>query len=229
MCVYRNNTKCCIALPTDADFERVFEKTLIRGFSCVNKKFAFDSDILLSDPDKEKVLIELNINRKSLSSKILKMDESNQYGQAMTKPLPYGCIKKKDKFSSLTEFSKILDSISHEDNIGHLFTVDIKFHKINEKTLLFNELYPPILEKNKNTDPFERSTLQIMSILVRDEEKEKISSFSCNSKTHSTLKEKKVVRLYAKNLHFLITRAGWLVTTSMLTIPLNSQNLKKSL
>ena len=25
------------------------------------------------------------------------MDENNQYGQAMTKPLPYGCIEKKKK------------------------------------------------------------------------------------------------------------------------------------
>ena len=32
---------------------------------------------------------------KRLSSKILKMDENSQYGMAITKPLPYGCIKKK--------------------------------------------------------------------------------------------------------------------------------------
>ena len=55
----------------------------------------------------------------------------------MTKPLPYGCIKKHKNFPSLLEFNAILDRISHEDNIGHLFTVDIKFHNINEKTLLF--------------------------------------------------------------------------------------------
>ena len=32
---------------------------------------------------------------KRISSKILKMDENNQYGKAMKKHLPYGCIKKK--------------------------------------------------------------------------------------------------------------------------------------
>ena len=32
-CVHRNKSKCCIALPTDADFVRVFEKTLVGGFS----------------------------------------------------------------------------------------------------------------------------------------------------------------------------------------------------
>lgn len=34
-----------------------------------------------------------------------------------------------------------------DDKLGHLFIVDISFKNINEKTLLFNELYPPIFEK----------------------------------------------------------------------------------
>ena len=32
------------------------------------------------------------------------MDENNQYGMAMTRPLPYGCIKRKKKFSALMSF-----------------------------------------------------------------------------------------------------------------------------
>ena len=51
-----------------------------------------------------------------------------------------------------------------------------------------------------------------MNIVVRDEEKDKIISFPYTSKTHFTLKEKKIIPLYAEDLHFLITRAGWLVT-----------------
>ena len=74
------------------------KKTLLGGFSCVNTRLAFDTNILLNDTNKEKVLIGLDINGKKrakrISSKILKMDENNQYGMAMTKPLPYGCIKK---------------------------------------------------------------------------------------------------------------------------------------
>ena len=66
------------------------------------------------------------------------MDENNQYGQAMAKPLPYGCIKKQEN-PEITEFKRILDKISHNDNIGHLFIVDIKFNNINPKTL-FNEI-----------------------------------------------------------------------------------------
>ena len=51
-----------------------------------------------------------------------------------------------------------------------------------------------------------------MIIIVRDEEKEKINSFPYSSKTHSTLKEKKFITLYAEELYFLISKAGWLVT-----------------
>ena len=117
------------------------------------------------------------------------MDENNQYRQAMTKPLPYGCIKKQEHVPNMNEFNKILDKISHDDNIGHLFIVDIKFHNVNPKTLVFNEIYPPIFEKNKTMEPYERSTFQLMSIMVRNEEKDKINSFLYMSKTHSTLKE----------------------------------------
>ena len=130
-CVHRNKSKCCIALPTDATYVRAFEKTLIGGFSCVNTKLGFDTNVLLNNRDNEKVLIELDIDHKKqiqrFSSKIFTMDENNQYGMAMIKPLLYGCIKKQDKVTTLTEFNKILDYLSPDNNIRHLFTVNIKF------------------------------------------------------------------------------------------------------
>ena len=46
-CVYRDKSKCLIALPTNAEHVRLFEKTLIGGFSCINTRLAFDSQILL--------------------------------------------------------------------------------------------------------------------------------------------------------------------------------------
>ena len=74
-CVYRNKSKCCIALSTDVKYVRAFEKTLIGGFSCVNTRLAFDTNVLLNNTDKEKVLIELDIDGKKqikrFSSKIL--------------------------------------------------------------------------------------------------------------------------------------------------------------
>ena len=76
---------------------------------------------------------------KRITTKVLKMDGNNQYGQAMAKLLPYDCIKKM-KTPSLSEFNRILSNISHEDKIGHLLVVDIKFHDKNPKTMLFNKI-----------------------------------------------------------------------------------------
>ena len=64
-CVHRNKNKCCIALPTDAEYARTFEKALIGEFSCVNTRLAFDTNILLNDVDKEKVLVEVDIDEKN--------------------------------------------------------------------------------------------------------------------------------------------------------------------
>ena len=175
-CVHRDKSKCLIALPTDAEHVRVFQKTFICGFSCVNTRLAFETQILLLDKENEKAIFDSEITgekqAKRISTKILKIDENNQYGQAMTKPLPYGCIKKQRHVLGLVVFNILLDKISHKHTIGHLFIVDIKFHNINENTLLFNGIYRPIFEKNKKMEPFERSTVQLINILVRNEEKD---------------------------------------------------------
>ena len=65
------------------------------------------------------------------------MDENNQNGNVMIKPLPYGCIKKASKVPSLLEFNMIFDGISDKEKVGHLFIVNIKFHNKNEKSNAF--------------------------------------------------------------------------------------------
>ena len=128
--VHRGKSKCGIALPTDTEHVRVFEKTLIGSFSCVNTRLAFDTEVLLDNQNHEKVIFDLyNDSKKQtqrISTKILKMDENNQYGQSINKPLPYGCIKKQEHPPSLTEFNRILDKISHDENNGHLLIFDVK-------------------------------------------------------------------------------------------------------
>ena len=55
----------------------------------------FDTEIFLKDVEHEKVLFKTAEGEiKQFSSKIIKMDENKQYDFAMTKPLPFGCIKK---------------------------------------------------------------------------------------------------------------------------------------
>ena len=100
-----------------------------------------------------------------------------------------------------------------EDKISHLFTVDIKFADVNPQNLLFNEIYPPIFEKKKKNSQHERSTTQIMSRVQKNKKnKEEIAALPFNEKTHSTLKDKIYVTLYAEDLYFLTSRAGWKVT-----------------
>ena len=75
------------------------KKILIGGFSCVNTRLTFDTEILIDDNKNEKILFDLYIDGKKqtkrISSNILKMDENNQYEMAVTKPLSYSCILKK--------------------------------------------------------------------------------------------------------------------------------------
>ena len=140
-------------MPTDADYVRLFEKTVIGGFSCVNTRLAFDTNILLKDTGQEKVLVEISIDGKKQLKKVLVHNFKNGQEQPVWnghgKAITIWVYKKEDKVPLLTEFNKILDRITYNDSIGHLFTVDIKFHDINEKTLFFNELYPPVFQKNK--------------------------------------------------------------------------------
>ena len=162
--VHKSKSKCNIVMPTNTEQIRVFKKTLIGGYSCVNTRVAFDTELFLKDLDNEKVIFKTRDGQlKRFSSKIIKMDENNQYGFAMTKPLPYGCIKKKENLPALEELVVLLENVTLEDKLGHLFVVDIKFVDISKKTLLFNEIYPPIFEKHKKIDPYERSCTQIMS------------------------------------------------------------------
>ena len=125
---------------------------------------AFDTNLLLKDTKNEKVLFKTADGQfKRFSSKIIKMDENNQYGMAMTRPLPYGCIKRMRTVPSFEELEHLLKSVTLEDKIGHIFTVDIEFSDINPKTLLFNEIFPPVFEKSKKIPPYLWSCSQIMS------------------------------------------------------------------
>ena len=75
------------------------KKILIGGFSCVNTRLTFDTEILIDDNKNEKILFDLYIDGKKqtkrISSNILKIDENNQYEMAVTKPLSYSCTLKK--------------------------------------------------------------------------------------------------------------------------------------
>ena len=155
---------------------------------------------------------EKKLKKKRVITKILKMDENNQYGFAMTKPMPTGCIKQNNSPSWL-KFNILLEKVTLDDEIGHLFIVDIKFDIENatEREFLYNEIFPPIIEKKTKIDVNDRSLFQLLELFGKTE-KGKPKSYRVTEKSHSTLFPKKCIPLYIEDLQFLIKRAGWVVT-----------------
>ena len=227
-CIEREMSKVILTLPTNVEHNEIFEETVIGGFSCVNNRLAFDTQILLpkfTDKDGEikrdfnfKVAYNLtNQNNqkkehKRVIAKILKLDENNQYGHGMTKPLPTGCIKTNYDVSFQT-LNFLLQRIDLEKDVqGHLYIVDIEFDFKNatKQQLVYNEIYPCIIEKQKIVDPCERSTYQLLEQLVMGEKGPK--SYKKTSKSHANMFGKKFIALYLEHLNFCIKRAGWKVT-----------------
>ena len=81
----------------------------------------------------------------------------------MTKPLPTGCIKD-DTDLSWGTLHFLLENVSFEYEIGHLFVADIEFDLKNatEREFAYNEIYPAVIEKKKIIDPCERSVFQLL-------------------------------------------------------------------
>ena len=158
-----------------------------------------------------KVVYNINDEHKRVISKILKLDENNQYGHAMTKPLPTGCIKN-DTDLSWETFNLLLESVSLNDKTGHLYIVDIFFDQENatKQQIVYNEIYPPIVEKQKKIDPCEKSIYQLLDN-YREGTKGPLS-YKTTTKAHSTLLPKKFIPLYIEDLTFVIKRCGWVVT-----------------
>ena len=72
--------------------------------------------------------------------------------------LPTGCIIENSNVIWRT-FNLLLEKVSLNDQIGHLYVVDIEFDhtKATENQIAYNEIYPLIIEKQKIIDTCERS------------------------------------------------------------------------
>ena len=113
-------------------------------------------------------MIKKRIKKNGVLTKILKLDENNQYGYSMTKPSPTGYIKENKSFSCVS-FNILIESVDLKDKIGHLFVVDIFFDakNANEKQLLYNEIFLPVIEAYK------RSACQLLELFDKTKEKPK--------------------------------------------------------
>ena len=75
---------------------------------------------------------------------------------------------------------------------------------------MYNEIFPPIIEKQKTLEANERSLFQLLELFDQREDKPK--SYRCTVKSHATMFPKTCIPLYIEDLRFLIKRAGWIVT-----------------
>ena len=86
----------------------------------------------------------------------------------------------------------LLQKVSLDDQIGHLYVVDIKFDhtKATKNEIVYNEIYLPIIEKQKIIDPCERSVYQLIEQYAATE-KENPRTYRATKKAHATLFKKK--------------------------------------
>ena len=80
--------------------------------------------------------------------------------------MPTGCIKQNTEIS-WRSFNLLLEKVSFDDQIGHLYVVDIDFDhtKATKRQIVYNEIYPSIIERQKIIDPCERSLYQLLEQL----------------------------------------------------------------
>ena len=252
-CIQREKSKCILALPTDNTQMEIFEKTVCGGYSSVNNRLSFDTELLMpnltkNDYDKMSIdesfkafkrddlklgyMLKLNdytsYKHKRVITKIIKFDENNQYGYAMTRPMPTGCIKQNNS-PSWVNFNLLMETVSFEDPIGHLFVVDVEFdyESASPRQFMYNEIFPPIIEKNKIMEANERSLFQLLELFSKDGNKPR--SYRCTSKSHATLLPKTCIPLYLEDLRFLIKRAGWKVTKLYSHFTFEQDTIKKEL
>ena len=99
-----------------------------------------------------------------------------------------------------------------DNPIGYLFLVDIFFYEKNatEKEYLYNEIFPPIIQKQKTFDANERSAYQLLKLFHKTNDNSQ--SYRCTAKSHATMFPKQFIPLYLEDLRFFIKRCGWKMT-----------------
>ena len=118
------------------------------------------------------------------------IDESNNYGQAMT--FQYNKCRRQNWPSFCCWYG--LDE-----------------GKANEKPLKYNEFYIPLLEKEKRLYPSEISTFQpLETIKTKKRENVGVLSHKLTKEAYSAMMSKVLISLCLGHMRFLVKRAGWI-------------------
>ena len=110
----------------------------------------------------------------------------------MTKPMSIGCIKLNPDISWRT-FNILPEPVDLDNPVGHLCIVDIEFDhtKATPKQITYNEIYPPIIEKQKILDVSERSTYHLLEQYT-ETSNGCPKNYRATKKAHATLFKKKI-------------------------------------
>ena len=104
-------------------------------------------------------------SRRRIFSKIFKLDKNNQYGFAITKPLPIGIFIKEEH----VDIEILNASIANFDlnaKIGEIFIVDIEFNAYDDpRKKMYNEVYPCIFQPKSKVSVDRRSVYQLLSTM----------------------------------------------------------------
>ena len=97
-------------------------------------------------------------------SKIFKLDENNQHGFAMTKPLPTGTFES-EKEANMEILNEAIENFDPKAKVGKIFVVDIdEFHVCNDpRKILYNEIYHCISEPKTKVPVDNRSVYELLS------------------------------------------------------------------
>ena len=120
-----------------------------------------------------------------------------------------GCIKEQLPPSWL-KFNLLLETVDLDDEIGHLFVVDIKFveKRATEWECMYSEILTRIIEKQKILEANHQSLYQPVKLLDKIND-DKPKSYHCTKKVHATMFLKKFISLYLEDLTSSITRCCW--------------------
>ena len=101
----------------------------------------------------------------------------------------------------MNKFNLLLETISLDDKIRHLFAIDIEFDYENADA---------VIDKQKTLDGNERSVFQLCELYAEASEREP-KSHRTTKRSQVALIPKKFIPLYLERLKFLILRCGWKV------------------
>ena len=162
---------------------------------------------------------------KRVVTKILKIGENNQFGNALTKPLPAGSIKRAKNLPTTRKFDLILQGILGNDIILLLLTLNL-IKKMPVKNSYFLTKFIHQFLKKKVLSANERPAFQLFDAGSLCD-KGVINSYKNTAKTHATTDKKIAIQFYAEHFHLLISRCGWRVTKIRAHYTLEQSKYKK--